>query len=119
MRQDEQAEGKQTSKIIDMNTAVLHLVLKRKWFDMIKSGEKKEEYRDITPYWSRKFANGKIKIKGKYYHPTDVVLCFSLGYTMNRIAYKCEGMKVGFPKSEWAINFYDQKFILQIGERIL
>ena len=26
----------------------LHLVLKRKWWDMIASGEKKEEYRDAN-----------------------------------------------------------------------
>ena len=31
---------------------VLHLVLKRKWYDMIASGEKIEEYREIKPYWS-------------------------------------------------------------------
>lgn len=29
----------------------LHLVLKRKWWDMIESGEKKEEYRDFTPFY--------------------------------------------------------------------
>ena len=29
----------------------LKLVLIRKWFDMIQCGEKKEEYREITPYW--------------------------------------------------------------------
>ena len=29
----------------------LTLPLKTKWFDMIKSGEKLEEYREITPYW--------------------------------------------------------------------
>lgn len=29
----------------------LHLTLKKKWFEMIASGEKKEEYRDIKPYW--------------------------------------------------------------------
>lgn len=29
----------------------LHLTLKKKWFDMIASGEKKEEYREIKPYW--------------------------------------------------------------------
>ena len=28
---------------------MLILPIKRKWFDMILSGEKKEEYRDITP----------------------------------------------------------------------
>ncbi len=32
----------------------LHLNLKRKWFDMILSGEKREEYRDITDYWARR-----------------------------------------------------------------
>ena len=29
----------------------LDLVLKRKWYDMIASGEKTEEYREIKPYW--------------------------------------------------------------------
>jgi len=29
----------------------LHLNLKRKWFDMILSGEKKEEYREIKEYY--------------------------------------------------------------------
>ena len=33
----------------------LHLNLKKKWFDMIKSGEKKEEYREITEYWAVRF----------------------------------------------------------------
>ena len=30
---------------------ILHLTLKKKWFDMILSGEKKEEYREMKPYW--------------------------------------------------------------------
>ena len=30
---------------------MLILPIKRKWFDMIISGEKKEEYRDIKPYY--------------------------------------------------------------------
>jgi len=29
----------------------LHLTLHKKWFDEIKSGIKKEEYRDLKPYW--------------------------------------------------------------------
>ena len=31
---------------------MLTLPIKKKWFDMIKSGEKKEEYREITPYYN-------------------------------------------------------------------
>lgn len=33
---------------------ILDLVLKHKWYDMYLSGEKPEEYRDITPYWFRR-----------------------------------------------------------------
>lgn len=40
----------------------LHLTLKKKWFDMIASGEKKEEYREIKPYWSQRLTSNPIKI---------------------------------------------------------
>lgn len=30
----------------------LQLTLKKKWYDMILSGEKTEEYRDLKPYWA-------------------------------------------------------------------
>lgn len=42
----------------DNNT--LHLVLKKKWYELIESGIKKEEYREIKPYW----------IKRLWYNPT-------------------------------------------------
>lgn len=34
---------------------MLTLPIKKKWFDMILSGEKKEEYRDIKPYYDVRF----------------------------------------------------------------
>jgi hypothetical protein len=33
----------------------LHLTLTRKWFKMVLSGEKKDEYREIKPYWMKRF----------------------------------------------------------------
>ena len=36
---------------------MLTLPIKRKWFDMILSGEKKEEYREATEYYRRRFTN--------------------------------------------------------------
>jgi ASC-1-like (ASCH) protein len=33
---------------------ILHLTLMKKWFDLIKSGEKKVEYREIKPYWTKR-----------------------------------------------------------------
>ncbi len=34
---------------------MLTLPIKKKWFDMILSGEKKEEYRNATPYYDTRF----------------------------------------------------------------
>lgn len=33
---------------------LLRLTLKKKWFYMIVSGEKTEEYREIKPYWTNR-----------------------------------------------------------------
>ena len=43
-----------------MEDNTLHLVLKKQWYDLIESGIKKEEYREIKPYW----------IKRLWYNPT-------------------------------------------------
>lgn len=34
---------------------ILELPLKKEWYDMIESGEKREEYREIKPHWSKRF----------------------------------------------------------------
>lgn len=34
---------------------MLVLPIKKKWYDMILSGEKKEEYREIKPYYTTRF----------------------------------------------------------------
>jgi len=36
-----------------MPVKVLHLTLKRQWFDAIADGSKVEEYRDQSEYWNR------------------------------------------------------------------
>ena len=33
---------------------ILHLTLKKRWFDEIASGKKKVEYREIKPYWTKR-----------------------------------------------------------------
>lgn len=43
--------------LLRSHCAVLPLVLKGKWFRMIESGEKREEYRDATPYWAIRLSN--------------------------------------------------------------
>jgi len=36
---------------------ILHLTLKKKWFDLIASGKKKMEYREYKPYWQKRLLN--------------------------------------------------------------
>jgi hypothetical protein len=52
--------------------AILHLTLKREWFDRIARGEKKEEFRHYKPYW-------KKRLEG---HKYDAIL-FRNGYASN------------------------------------
>ena len=47
----------------------LHLNLYRKYFDAILKGEKTTEYRDVTPYWSK-------RLEGRHYD----VIKFRNGY---------------------------------------
>ena len=42
---------------------MLVLPIKKKWFNMIKSGEKKEEYREHTEYYCRRFTNNFVDLK--------------------------------------------------------
>ena len=43
-----------------MTKEPLVLPIKRRWFDMIVSGEKKEEYRDIKSYYISRFLNATM-----------------------------------------------------------
>lgn len=49
--------------------ATLNLPLKREYFEQIRAGTKTEEYRLVTPYWSK-------RLEGKHYD--SIVL--TLGY---------------------------------------
>ncbi len=39
---------------------ILHLTLKKKWFDLIASGEKKHEFRESKPYWDKRLTDGNV-----------------------------------------------------------
>lgn len=44
---------------------MLTLPIKKKWFDMILSGEKNEEYRKISPYYGDRFYPYTLKYKSE------------------------------------------------------
>ena len=60
--------------------ATLQLNLIKQWFDLTLQGIKKEEYRDITPYWAKRFLcmeNGDSLTKC-YSEETIKWICISL-----------------------------------------
>ncbi len=45
---------------------ILHLTLKKKWFKLIANGEKTIEYREMKPYWDKRFFEKDSKFIKRY-----------------------------------------------------
>ena len=105
-----------------MEKKVLTLTVSKQWFDMIVAGDKKEEYREIKPYWvARLFQNnsnivdvrylasglaGRTDLLKKYIGAQRIVLkqythvLFINGYRKDspRIEKEIESITIGKPK---------------------
>lgn len=113
----------------------LHLTLKKKWFDMIASGEKLEEYRELKQYWFDRLTNlsfyeweetsysetiekikaGQVDILKKF----DTIT-FRNGYQKNAPTMVVEllWISVGEPMRTWSDDFKGEVFVLRLGEII-
>ena len=96
----------------------LHLNLKKKWFDMILSGEKTEEYRDITEYWKKRLT--KHWEHPIYERKSYDTITFSNGYSKNRRQFviKYHQLRVGKGKHEWGADYGIDYFKLYLGKII-
>ena len=63
---------------------MLRFNLKKKWFDKIKSGEKIHEYREVKPYWTKRFCKelcvNADELK-QYTECNDKAIVFIKGYS--------------------------------------
>ena len=59
--------------------SVLHLPLKRTWYDMIASGEKKEEYRAVKDYYRTRISNFVRRAPLVSRKSNTLVVAFSCG----------------------------------------
>ena len=120
---------------------ILHLVLKCKWWDMIASGEKKEEYRDITSLYC-----ARLLIKGDWYYlkqtyirydEDDIMrivkmyagksqlrwqhydaVCLHRGYTNVTMLYEFKGTSIGYGNPAWGAPTDKEVFVIKLGKRI-
>ena len=126
----------------------LHLVLKRKWWDMIASGIKKEEYRDVTPYWAKRLLDVGLcqhlkrnNIVGWYITEKRYLgdlnswlrlmieqkdfafrnfenVCFHLGYTNTTMTFKINKIVIDRGRGYWGAEPNREYFVIKLGERI-
>ena len=101
---------------------ILHLTLKKKWFDMIASGEKKEEYREYKHYWSRRLwtRDEFIGLDGGYFNKYDIVR-FRNGYAKDAptIDVEWKGIKVTKGREEWGAVPNEVYFVIKLGKVLL
>ncbi len=110
---------------------------------MIASGEKKEEYREIKDYWTKRFIDMEMV---EYEQEIHNSICRLLGVTPTQIPYKegleyypkehydavrfhrgqggkqtmlieCKGISVGHGKTEWGCTTDKEVFIIKLGNR--
>lgn len=122
----------------EFKTKTLHLNLKKKWFDMILSGEKKEEYREIKismvsllfnwrnePNWSRQDFVREFEYHGneigmlKHSKEFDTIT-FSNGYAKDRPQFEIEfkGIEIREGNTEWGALYEKDYFVLKLGNII-
>ena len=99
---------------------ILHLPLKKEWYEMIENGVKTEEYREIKPYWCKRllgfnFVNfscryGYENCNGKGY--THVR--FRYGYTKRTILKEITDIVFGYGNPEWGAPKDKKVFIIKL-----
>ena len=106
------------------NCAVLHLGLRRHWYDMIDNGTKCIEFREAKPYWKSRIDNWLEK-----FHVGKIpVLEFQCGYSrfsprMTFIAGDGKGTFYDYRLDDTPIEhkelgeFPKNRYVLFIGER--
>jgi len=114
---------------------ILDLPLKRKWYEMIESGIKTEEYREFKPYWCcRLVAYKRIKPEisagfpitwtPPHYSEWKAEDCyirfknfthvrFRYGYTKRTMLREIESITIGYGKPEWGAPTDRQVFIIK------
>jgi hypothetical protein len=98
------------------NDKMLTLPIKKKWFDMILSGEKKEEYREIKPYYTSRFEN-ELEIDRFMYGEDYLHIILRNGHSKSSpyMKVKCI-LRDGYGKEEWGAEPNKVYYVLKIVE---
>lgn len=111
----------------------LYLTLKKQWYEMIESGVKTEEYREIKPYWINRLRDKSLTCADKAcYHCDCELSCFineckfdkfervvfSYGYTKRTMTFEIESITIGYGRTELGAPENKEVFIIKLGKRL-
>ena len=102
---------------------ILYLSLKKQWFEMIVRGYKKEEYREINEYWTKRLVETKGNLlEGFTYKHFDFVE-FTLGYPSAndekaRARFELKSIEKKIGKEEWGAESGKVYYVITIGDRV-
>lgn len=128
-----------------MEQKVLDLPLKKEWYNMIESGVKTEEYRELKPYWCNRLLyfttlgvkeywedilrKAKLAVSKFSFLTLNKILIneygarnythvrFRYGYTKETMLFEIESISIGKGNKEWGAPENDV-FIIKLGKRI-
>lgn len=104
---------------------MLVIPIKKKWFDRIAAGEKKEEYREIKPYYTSRFVKALGFPEGEREEVQEllrqmpsqkkITVLFRNGYTADSPAFVADcSLSIGEGKPEWGAESGKQYYRLRI-----
>lgn len=104
---------------------ILKLTIKKKWFDMILSGEKTEEYREIKPHWVTRLTNQTmylVRPQSQWkFNQYDAIQFFNGGYysdDLPNFIIECKFIEIGLGNPEWGAEEGVEYFIIKLGVQI-
>ena len=123
---------------------ILHLPLKKEWYEMIESGVKTEEYREVKEHWVKRLTHFTYEeyetleeltsqlqfAEENEWTPYEVLgyygaqlrrfdaVKFSYGYTTRTMTFECNGITIGRGKAEWGAPTDNDVFVIKLGRRI-
>ena len=106
---------------------ILHLTLRKQWFDMILSEEKLEEYRELKAYWVTRLLDNfswdkdknPIKLNNGSYCKKDYdFIKFTNGYAKDAPSFTIEykDLLICMGRQEWGGEVHKNQFVLKLGK---
>lgn len=98
---------------------MLTLPIKGLWYDMIRSGAKKEEYRERTRYWQTRLHTlfGTPSIYTAMYAKTKATVLFRNGYGAARPTIRATvTLRIGTGRPEWGAEPEKEYYVLCIED---